>query len=106
MDLFRTLNISLRNQLHKIKSQITETEDKIPSITGLAATVASNVVENKISSVSNLVKEASYEEKILHIGTKYFTTSDCNKFKGEILNTKIKEKEVFNKSHISGFINN
>ena len=37
--------------------------------------------------------------------TKYFTTSDYNKFPGEIFNAKIKEKGLVDKSNISEFIN-
>ena len=36
---------------------ITEIEDKIPSITGLATTAALNAAENKIPNVSNVVKK-------------------------------------------------
>ena len=38
--------------------------------------------------------------------TKCFTDSDYNKFTGEILNTKIKEKGLGDISDISGFMNN
>ena len=37
---------------------------------------------------------------------KHFTTSDYNKFTVEILNAKIKEKGLVDKSDISGFIDN
>ena len=40
------------------------------------------------------------------IGTKYFTRSDYNKFTGEILNAKIKEQGLVDKSDIFGFIEN
>ena len=36
---------------------------------------------------------------------KYFTTSDYNKFTNEILDAKIKNKKLVNKSDISEFIN-
>ena len=35
---------------------------------------------------------------------KYFTTSDYNKFSSVILDAKIKEKELINKSNISNHI--
>ena len=38
-------------------TKISEIENKIPSISGLATTSALTAVENKISSVSNLVKK-------------------------------------------------
>ena len=40
------------------------------------------------------------------IETKYSTIFDYNKFTSEILNTKIKEKQLVNKFVISGFIGN
>ena len=39
-------------------------EDKIPSVTNLVTTAAVASVENKIPNVSDLVKEADYDEKI------------------------------------------
>ena len=38
--------------------------------------------------------------------SKYFTSSDYNKFSNEIINAKIKEKELVDKHEIFGFINN
>ena len=43
--------------LRKLNAKITETEGKIPSITGLATTTALTAVENKILNGSNLVKK-------------------------------------------------
>ena len=45
-------------------AKIKDIEDKIPSITNLSLTSALTVIENKILSVSNLVKKAGYAEKI------------------------------------------
>ena len=85
---------------------ITEIEDKIPSITGLATTAALNAAENKIPNVSN-VKKRQYDVKTSDIESKYFTTSDYNKLTNEILSAKIKEKKIVNKSAVSGeFIDN
>ena len=44
--------------------------------------------------------------KISDIEGKYFTTSDYNKFTSELIDTKIEQKELINKSDISRFINN
>ena len=74
-------------------TKITETEGKIPSITGLATATAFNAVENKISDVSNLVKKEDCDAKISDIESKYFTTSDFNKFTNEIIHIKIKQKK-------------
>ena len=75
---------------------------KKPSITGLATTVALNAVETNIPNVSDLVKKTNYDVKISDFESKYFTTSDYSKFTGEILNAKIKEKELVDKYDISG----
>ena len=44
--------------------KITEIENKIPSITGLATNPAITAVENKTPNVSNLVTKADYDTKI------------------------------------------
>ena len=59
----------------------------------------------KIPNVSNLVKRTNYDAEIIHIQAKYFAF-DFNRFPGEILNAKINEKELANKSDISRFIEN
>lgn len=45
------------------------------------------------------------DAKISKIEAKYSTTSDYNKFTGEIVNTKIKEKGLVGKCNIYGFKN-
>ena len=50
-----------------------------------------------------LSKKFDYDEKILGIQGKYFTTSDNNDFTNNMLNAKIKVKELVNKSDISEF---
>ena len=90
-----------KSGLEKNRKQL---DGKIPSINGLATTAALNGFENKIPNVSDLVKKTNYDAKISDIETKYFTTSDHSKFTGEILNAKINEKGLVDKSDISGFI--
>ena len=63
-------------------------------------------VENKIPDVSNLVKKTDYDAKISDIKSKCFATADYNKFTSQILDAKIKQKELVDKSAIAGFINN
>ena len=63
-------------------------------------------VENKIPDVSNLVKKTDYGVKISDIESKYFTTADYNKSSSQTLDERIKQKELVDKSAISGFINN
>ena len=69
-----------------------------------------NAVENKIPDASDLVKTTTtttdYDAKIPDTESKYFTSSDYNKFSNEIINAKIKEKELVDKHDIFGFINN
>ena len=50
-------------------------------------------VDNKILGLSGLVKKIDNDAKISEIEGKYFTASDYNKFTGDILNAKIKQKE-------------
>ena len=51
-------------------AKITEVENKIPSITGLATRSALTAVENKIPDVSSLVKKTDYNTKISGIKNK------------------------------------
>ena len=60
-----------------------------------------SVVKNKIPVVSDLGKKIDYNAKISEIEGKYFSTSDYNKFTSDILDVKIKQKELVNKSDIS-----
>ena len=83
-------------------AKITEIEGKIPSITGSAKTTVLNTVEN-IILVGDLVNKANYDAKISDTEAKYFTTSDYNKFMNEMLDKKIKEKKLVDKSEISEF---
>ena len=58
-------------------------------------------VENKIISVSGLVKKTDYDAKIKDIERKYFSTTDYDKFTSDILDVKIKQKELVNISDIN-----
>ena len=86
--------------LLKNNAKINEIEGKIASIINLATTAALNVVENKISNVSDLIKKIDYDENIKDIEGKYFTTPDYNKFTNNILDVKIththKKKRLMN----------
>ena len=73
-------------------AKITEVQNKIPSISGLATNSALTAVENKIPDVSGLVKKADYDTKICetekkltdHSHDQYITTPEFNKFTAEI----------------------
>ena len=70
-----------------LNAKITDMEDKILSITGLATNSAVTAVENRIPIISNLVKKTDYNTKISEIENKfsdhdhdkYITTSEFNK---------------------------
>ena len=72
----------------------------------MANTGALTAVENKMSNVTNLIKKTDYDAKISDIESKYFTTADYNNCTSQPLDVKIKQKELVDKSVISGFINN
>ena len=56
--------------------------------------------------LSGLVKKTDYDAKISKFEGKYFTSSDYNKFASDILDAKIKQKELANKSDISNLVKN
>ena len=49
-------------------------------------------------------KKTDFDVKILDIQSNYFVTSNYNKFTNEIVNARIKEKDLVNKFHILGFL--
>ena len=65
----------------------------MPSISGLVTTSALTAVENKIPSVSNLVKKTDYDTKVSELKKKitdykhdkYITTPEFNKLTEKIL---------------------
>ena len=63
-------------------------------------------VENKVSNVINLIIKTDYDAKMSDIENKSFTKSDYNKFRQNILDVKVKEKELMDKSALPGYINN
>ena len=63
-----------------------------------------NKFKNKIPNISGLVKQTDYDAKILDTHKKYFTAPDYNKFTKDILDAKIKEKELVDKSDIFNLI--
>ena len=63
-------------------------------------------VEKNIHDFTDLVKITDYDAKISDIEGKYFTASDYNKFMSDILDAKIKQKALVNKSDISNLVKN
>ena len=86
------------NQYHTYKQnleKIGDADKKIPDRNGLLTTTVLNTkigeVENKIPCVSGFVKKTDYDAKI----------KDCNKFTSDMLDVKVKQKELVNKSDIN-----
>ena len=50
------------------------------------------------------MKKSIYDAKILDVWIISFTNSDYDKFTSDILNAKIKQEGLFNKSDISKFV--
>ena len=77
-------------------------------VSGLVTTTILNIkiseIENKIPNISDLIKKEDQHAEISDIEEKYFTTSDYNKFTSEILDAKIKQKELVIKSDISNLV--
>ena len=69
-------------------AEITELENKIPSIGVLPTTSALTAVDNKISDVSSLVKK--YD--------KYITTPEFNKFTAEIFTPRLAQANLITKT--------
>ena len=57
--------------------KIMKIKGEIPSVASLLTTANFNAVDNKITNVSNLVKETDFDTKISDFEDKNFTTSDC-----------------------------
>lgn len=74
-------------------------EGKLPNISGLAITTA-------LKAFKYLVSKTDYDAKIADIESRYFTRFDRNKFRNEMIDNKIKEKQLVKIIDISGFIDN
>ena len=108
-------------------SKITEIEDKIPDISGLATKTASTAVENKIPSISNLatktalitvknkipsisglVKKTDYNTKITdienilnnHNHDKYVATSEFNTLVANVFNARLAQVNLITKTDV------
>ena len=82
-------------------AKIVEIENKIPSVSGLAADAALTAVENKIPNVSNLVKKKKpdYNTKINetekkltdHEHDKYITTPEFSNLAARVFTAQLKQ---------------
>ena len=84
------IDTSKLNNKTDYNAKIKYIENKIPSIINLTTSAALTTVGNKIPNVSTLVEEENYADKLKGIESKYFTSSDYNKFKNNVLDAKIK----------------
>ena len=64
------------------------------------------LVKNKLAVVSGLVKKTYHDTKLSQIEGKYLTNSDYNKITSDILQAKIKQKELVNKYNILNLVKN
>lgn len=64
------------------------------------------LIENTILNIGALAKKTDYDPKKPRIENEYFTASDYNKSTGEIINEKIKEKELVDRPGITVFMGN
>ena len=96
-------NLAKKN---KLNTKITETENKIPGISGLGTNSALTAVENKIPDVSGLVKNTDYELKISeiekkiadHNHEKYITIQELNKLTTENFNARLAQANLMSKT--------
>ena len=89
-----------------LNTKINEVKTEIPSISDLATTSALTAVENKIPSVSNLVKKTDYDTKVNeiekkitdHNHDKYITTLEFNKLTAENFTARLAEANLVTKT--------
>ena len=97
-----------------LNAKITEIENKIPSITGLAFNSGLYVVENKIPDVSSLVKKADYDTKISdiekkitdHDHNKYITTPEFNTLAARVFNARLAQANLITKTYFDTMLQN
>ena len=103
-------NDVVKKDVHNAK--IKNIEDKIPSITNLANTIALITVENKIPNVSNLVKKTDYNTKISeivkkitdHDQDKYITAPEFYNLTAEKFAARLARTNLPSKSDIANFV--
>ena len=91
-----------------LNAKITEIEDKIPSISGLATSSALTDVENKIPNASGLVKKTDYNTKISEIDSKinnhnhdeYITNPEFNTLTTENFQARLKQANLISKTDL------
>ena len=79
-----------------LNTKIGKFDNKIPNVSGL--------FKNKTKQTNKQTNKKDYDTKRKDIEVKYFTTADYNKFTSDILEAKIKQQELVNKSDIADFV--
>ena len=87
-------------------TKITEIEDKVADISGLATKTALTTVENKIPSITGLVKKTDYNTKITdienilnnHNHDKYVATSEFNTLAANVFNERLAQANLITKT--------
>ena len=87
-------------------AKITETESKIPSITGLATTSALTAVKNKLPNINSLIKKTDYDTKITETEKKLtdydhdkdVTTPEFNTLGADVFNARLKQVDLLTKT--------
>ena len=88
-------------------TKISDIENKMSSISGLATTSVLTAVENKIPNVSSLVKKKDYNAKVNeiekkltdHNRDKYITTPEFNKFTAEVFDARLARAILITKTY-------
>ena len=89
-------------------AKISEIKNKIPNISGLVSNSPLTTGESKIPDVSNLVKKADYDAKILDtekkvtdpVNDKYITTSEFNKLTTENFAARLTQENLVTKTDL------
>ena len=87
-------------------TKITEIEDKIPSISGLATNAALTAVGNKISNINSLSQKTVYDTKVTeiekkltdHNHDKYITTPEFNALADDVFNARLAQANLITKT--------
>ena len=110
VDNIDTNNFVLKTKYNTVKTDYntkgTEIANKISDISNLATKTELTAVENKIPSVSNLVKKADYNTKVTEIENKinnhnhdkYIDTSEFNKLAGDVFNARLAQANLITKT--------
>ena len=94
------------------RAKITEIEQKIPSISGLATNTALTAVENKLPNISSLVKKTDYNTKITeiekkltdHNHDKYITTPEFNTLAADVFNARLARANLVAKTNFDNTV--